>query len=85
MPLCKPLGILNHFNDEVRTMAQSSSLRLIDRGRKAGLGTNELYLALRTRPPEAHDQPLGQSDGNGFVVGYSADGHRFYRPVARPQ
>jgi hypothetical protein len=65
-------------------MPRTDYLRLIDRGRKAGLGTSELYAAMRSRRPEASDHP-GQSDGNGFVCGYGATGERMtFRPVNRP-
>ena len=55
---------------------------LIDRGRKAGLGTGELYRAIATRPPEGSDVSFGQTDGNGFVSGYSPAGQRIFRPAA---
>ncbi|MBY0523256.1 MAG: hypothetical protein K2R98_07650 [Gemmataceae bacterium] len=54
---------------------------LIDRGRKSGLGTSELYRALATRRPEAGDQHLGQTDGNGFVSDYGLNGRRVYHPT----
>jgi hypothetical protein len=42
-----------------------------------------LYAALGSRRPEAGDQP-GQADGNGFVVGYGANGERMtFHPVNR--
>ncbi len=66
-------------------MSRSSYQRLVDHGRKAGLGTSELYNALRSRPPEGNDQPYGHSDGNGYSTNYSADGHRVYRPVSGPK
>jgi hypothetical protein len=53
---------------------------LIDRGRKAGLGTSELYSALTARRPEAGDHNVGQTDGNGFVPGVAVNGQRVYRP-----
>jgi hypothetical protein len=62
-------------------MSRSDYRTLIDRGRKAGLSTSELYQAMATRPPEASDQGLGQADGNGFVSGYDQGGHRVYRPL----
>ena len=58
---------------------------LLDRGRKAGLRTSELYPALASRPPEASDGLRSQADGNGFVLGYGRSGERIYRPVAAPQ
>jgi hypothetical protein len=54
---------------------------LIDWGRKAGLRTTELYLALAARRPEAGDLVGSQADGNGFVSAYSEKGQRVYRPV----
>jgi hypothetical protein len=53
---------------------------LINWGRKAGLTTSELYSALTARRPEAGDSVSGQTDGNGFVPGYSEKGQRVYRP-----
>ncbi len=53
---------------------------LVNRGRKAGLTTRELYSALSTRPAEGNDR-MGQSDGNGFVSGYNQQGQRVYRPL----
>jgi hypothetical protein len=55
---------------------------LIDRGRKAGLGTSELYRAIAARQPEGNDQAIGQADGNGFASGYDPQGRRLYQPVA---
>jgi hypothetical protein len=63
-------------------MSRSDYRTLIDRGRKAGLRTSELYQAMAARPPEATEQNLGQADGNGFVGGYDQGGHRVYRPIA---
>ena len=62
-------------------MSRSDYRTLIDRGRKAGLGTSELYRAMATRPPEGAEQHPGQADGNGFVPGYDQGGHRVYRPL----
>jgi hypothetical protein len=55
---------------------------LITRGRKAGLRTSELYSALANRPVEGGEQPLGQADGNGFVVSITQQGQRIYRPLS---
>ena len=63
-------------------MARTIDSTLIHRGRKAGLGTHELYTALATRPPEAGDQAPGQADGNGFVPEFDETGQRVYRPSA---
>jgi hypothetical protein len=63
-------------------MSLSTDYRtLINRGRKAGLTTRELYSAMSARPPEGSDQILGQSDTNGFVPGFNQQGQRVYRPV----
>jgi hypothetical protein len=63
-------------------MAQSTDHRtLINRGRKAGLTTSELYSALAGRSSEVTDQAQGQPDGNGYVSGYNQLGRRIYRPV----
>ncbi len=62
-------------------MSRSDYRTLIDRGRKAGLGTSELYQAMTSRPPEAMERGFGQADGNGFVSTYDKGGHRVYQPV----
>jgi hypothetical protein len=61
-------------------MSHTDYQTLINRGRKAGLGTRELYSALASRPPEAGDQGPGQTDSNGFVSRYILNGQRVYRP-----
>jgi len=65
-------------------MSRTDYRTLIDRGRKAGLGTSELYTALASRRPEAGDQ-VGQSDGNGYVSDYGNNGgsRLQYHPLAR--
>jgi hypothetical protein len=54
---------------------------LIDRGRKAGLRTAEMYNAMAARPPEGGDLATGQADSNGFISGYTQDGRRMFRPA----
>jgi hypothetical protein len=54
---------------------------LINRGRKAGLNTRELYSAMATRSSEGTEQSPNQMDGNGFVQGYDQQGRRVYRPI----
>ena len=61
-------------------MVRTDYRALIDRGRKAGLRTSELYNAIAARPPELSDQLPGQADGNGFVSGYDHNGQRVFRP-----
>jgi hypothetical protein len=53
---------------------------LISRGRKAGLGTRELYLAMSTRPSEGNDA-LGRADTNGYIASINAQGQRVFRPL----
>jgi hypothetical protein len=63
-------------------MSRMDYRTLIDRGRKAGLGTYELYTALNSRRPEGSDQ-AGQADGNGYVPDYGGNGRLQYHPMAR--
>jgi hypothetical protein len=60
-------------------MSHSDHRTLINRGRKAGLNTSELYTALTTCPPERREVP-GEADGNGFTVVLDARGQRRYQP-----
>ncbi len=62
-------------------MSHSNYLTLIDRGRKAGLSTRELYTAMSTRPSEGVDEAPGKVDGNGFVSTFNQQGKRVYRPT----
>jgi hypothetical protein len=62
-------------------MSHTHYLTLIDRGRKAGLSTRDLYAAMSTRPSEGVDETPGQVDGNGFVPTYTQQGKRIYRPT----
>lgn len=64
-------------------MNHSSHRRLLDRGRKAGLTTAELYRALSARPPSAQDGPPGQPDCNGYVVSVTSTGQRCYSPPVK--
>jgi hypothetical protein len=63
-------------------MSRTDYRTLIDRGRKAGLGTRELYTALTARRPEASDQ-AGQTDSNGYVPDYGNNGRPLYHPLTR--
>ena len=58
--------------------------RLLDRGRKAGLNTRELYSAMSARPSEGSDLSPGQSDGNGYVSHYDAQGRLVFHPIDCP-
>jgi hypothetical protein len=54
---------------------------LIDQGRKAGLGTAEIYQALAGQRSEAVNVGISQADGNGFVSGYGQNGRPQFRPI----
>jgi hypothetical protein len=54
---------------------------LVDRGRKAGLKTADLYNALTARRPEAGDRFVGETDGNGIVPGFDQHGQSVFRPA----
>jgi hypothetical protein len=62
-------------------MGHTDYRTLINRGRKAGLKTSELYSAMTSCPPTGSDQIHGQSDGNGFVSSFNQQGQRVYRPI----
>jgi hypothetical protein len=62
-------------------MSRSDYRTLLNRGRKAGLSTHEMYRALAARLPEAHEDNRRQGDGNGYVVDYTKSGQRVYRPL----
>lgn len=61
-------------------MSRRDYRNMIDRGRKAGLGTSDLYRALAGQPAEGNPAP-GQTDGNGFVTQVDEHGQCVYRPV----
>jgi hypothetical protein len=61
-------------------MNHSSYYNLIDRGRKAGLNTRELYQAIASRRPDEAEQLMGQADSNGYVSTYNQSGQVVYRP-----
>ncbi len=62
-------------------MSYADYRTLLNRGRKAGLTTSELYSALVTRPIEGRGPGPGQADANGFAPGFDHRGQRVYRPV----
>lgn len=66
-------------------MRHSSLQKLVDRGRKAGLQTRELYSAIASRRPEAVDVTEAGSDGNGYVASVARDGHIVYLPSTGPR
>ncbi len=61
-------------------MSRSDFRTLIDRARRAGLKTSEMYPAISTRPLDAPQLFLGRTDTNGFVSGYDVRGHQVYHP-----
>ena len=61
-------------------MTQTDLQTLLNRGRKAGLRTSDLYQALSARRAGPSDPPAGQRDSNGFFSTVDPDGHRVYRP-----
>jgi hypothetical protein len=67
--------------EEASTMSQNTRYEvLINRGRKAGLTTRELYSAMASRPVEG-DDVLGRADCNGYVSSLNQQGQRIYRPI----
>jgi len=63
-------------------MKRSDYRTLIDRGRKAGLRTTEIYGALSGHRPSVQDLESG-GDSNGFKATFDAAGHQVYQPDAR--
>jgi hypothetical protein len=62
-------------------MGHTDYRTLINRGRKAGLNTSEIYSAMTSYSTAGQDQLPGHSDGNGFVSSYNQQGRRIYRPA----
>jgi hypothetical protein len=60
-------------------MSRTHYQTLIDRGRKAGLSTRELYLAIAALPVQGGIP--SQADSNGYVSSVTEDGARVYRPL----
>ena len=59
-------------------MNRSNYQSLLNRGRKAGLTTRELNLALASRPVSGEEQSPGQPDCNGSVWTINEHGQRVY-------
>jgi hypothetical protein len=57
-------------------MSHRDHQKLIDRGRKAGLRTAELYQAMSAE----RTQEMGQADVNGYIQTCGADGRRVFKP-----
>jgi hypothetical protein len=64
--------------------AGSSYHTLLNRARKAGLSTRELYPALATLPAETTTSTEDRVDGNGYVATVDEQGRREFRPVQEP-
>jgi hypothetical protein len=64
-------------------MSHTDYRTLVDRGRKAGLRTTELYQALSTRQPHPGDIRLNENDGNGYVGKMSAQGRTLLQPGSK--
>jgi hypothetical protein len=63
---------------------RSNDYLLVQRGRKAGLTTRELNLALSSRPVLGEDGQPGQTDCNGCVWDINEHGQRVYRQTSQP-
>lgn len=61
-------------------MSHADYRTLVDRGRKSGLRTTDMYPALASRKPAAGDPITGQADGNGFVPARDQQGHQVFKP-----
>jgi len=58
---------------------------MIDRGRKAGLRTAELYQAMSAERTQELGSTLGQADGNGYVPSCGQNGRPVFRPGYQPR
>jgi hypothetical protein len=65
----------------VRQMRHTDYRTLIDRGRKAGLKTTDLYNALAGRRAQAGDRNWHETDGNGFVSAVDSQGQNIFQPL----
>jgi hypothetical protein len=61
-------------------MSQTEYQSLLNRGRKSGLKTTELYQALTARQPQPAECN-GQGDANGFVAHLDGHCHPVYQPA----
>lgn len=62
-------------------MSHRDYQKLIDRGRKAGLRTAELYQAMSAERTQEMGSAMGQTDGNGYVPSCGADGRPVFHPT----
>lgn len=73
---------LRNPREKASTMSLNTHYQvLLNRGRKAGLTTRELYSAMAGRPVEGGDDLLGRADCNGYVPSINSQGQRIYRPL----
>ncbi|MCS7168759.1 MAG: hypothetical protein RMI91_13735 [Gemmatales bacterium] len=61
-------------------MAHYDRRAQIERGRKAGLQTREIYSALTHRSVSAQELAQEIVDANGYSAAVNADGRVYYRP-----
>ncbi|GIW80617.1 MAG: hypothetical protein KatS3mg105_2424 [Gemmatales bacterium] len=61
-------------------MRHTNYRTLIDRGRKAGLKTNDLYAAISSRRPDIDEALASGTDENGYVPDFQ-NGRRIYHPA----
>jgi hypothetical protein len=64
-------------------MRRSPVRNLIDRGRRAGLSTSELYSALAGHRAVLQELQSESRDGNGFRLRYDATGQQVYQAETR--
>jgi hypothetical protein len=82
MPTRNWLRQRNPRDKKASTMSLNTHYQvLLNRGRKAGLTTRELYSAMAGRPIEGGDDVLGRADCNGYVPSINPQGQRIYRPL----
>ena len=63
-------------------MSHTDYRTLVDRGRKAGLRTSEIYQALSTRQSQPGDFTQQQTDGNGYIGRPDAHGRAIFSTPA---
>jgi hypothetical protein len=63
-------------------MRHVDSRTLIDRGRKAGLGTAEIYGAISSLGCGIGDRTTSQADGNGYIPALDLDGNVVFLPAS---
>lgn len=77
------LGVSSGCHPARCPIIHSTYAKLIDRGRRAGLQTRELYSAMASRQPlmgDSHSVRGVVADGNGYLPRYGRNGHIIYSP-----